>query len=62
MGAHSDKPGPDPQPKDRLSSQRVTVRMTVAERNTIVSVASEEEITINDLVRDAIALYCTLPK
>ena len=59
MGAHSDKPGPDPQPRERVSLCRVGIRMTNAERDAVFMIASEEETTLSDIVREAIVLYTT---
>ena len=60
MGVYSDKPGPDPQPCNRVASQLIRVRMTTAEREAVFMIASEEETTVSDIVREAIVLYGTL--
>ena len=60
MGVYSDKDGPRFQPPDRVASRLIQVRMTVAERDAVFMIASEEETTMSDIVREAIILYSTL--
>jgi len=60
MGVYSDKDGPRFQPPDRVASQIIRVRLTVAEREAVFMIASEEETTMSDIVREAIVLYSTL--
>ena len=60
MGVYSDKDGPRFQPPDRVASSRIEVRLTIAERDAVFMIASEEETTMSDIVREAIILYSTL--
>ena len=57
LGRHYTRRGPVPQPREVVAIQRVTIRLSSHEHETAHMVASADETTLSDVIREALAEY-----